>query len=475
MLRKILAIVLGMAMALCACGVTNNNENIQNSQKESLNSEDVTETGSESTSNSEMESVVETNSNNNTEDEMPSVSDVPMETEKDSSVETEEPTEEIYTYCDLDKTMWVKSSVNVRDLPSTDGKKIGKLTENQEVKVTGQCNETLWYRIEFNETIAFVSNNYLQDTKIQTGPTNINKVMYVVKTVRGKVAPSANAKNKGYMHVGTEQWVISEQNGWYAIRWYDGSIGYIQTKYLTDDPTKITPPKSEFDDEYYVNWNGHLLLLSDRYSQASLEYKRELAYKEYFSIVYNYEQGRYGMLIPSSDSLSYPYASLEEHKLMKNKMHNLLYREAELRGYIIGQEEGSVLGGGGNFDSNGLAYQLEVYFIDPRKTVVELNGHDVGIHGMNNKRKEYLQELAEAEYFTVKACEDSKVCCGIVVPDKSYLEQGYTILQEYVAGLEHYGLMEDEMEDAHFLYRDYAFDSKTGAWIIEFYFSYSID
>jgi len=66
-----------------------------------------------------------------------------------------------YTYSALDKTMYAKSSVNVRDLPSTDGERIGGLSARQEVHVTGQCNETNWYRIDYNGETAYVSNSYL--------------------------------------------------------------------------------------------------------------------------------------------------------------------------------------------------------------------------------------------------------------------------------------------------------------------------
>lgn len=82
---------------------------------------------------------------------------------------TPEPTEEpapAYTYTDMSATMYAKSSVNVRDLPSTDGAKVGGLTTNQEVTVTGQCVETGWYRIQYKDSTAYVSNNYIVTEKV---------------------------------------------------------------------------------------------------------------------------------------------------------------------------------------------------------------------------------------------------------------------------------------------------------------------
>lgn len=69
----------------------------------------------------------------------------------------------LYTYVDLNQTMYAKQAVNVRDLPSTEGNKIGGLSKSQEVTVTGQCNETNWYRIIYIGSIGYVSNNYLID------------------------------------------------------------------------------------------------------------------------------------------------------------------------------------------------------------------------------------------------------------------------------------------------------------------------
>ena len=53
-----------------------------------------------------------------------------------------------YTFEDMDATKYAKSTVNVRSLPTSDGEKLGSLSTNDEVRVTGKCTETCWYRIE---------------------------------------------------------------------------------------------------------------------------------------------------------------------------------------------------------------------------------------------------------------------------------------------------------------------------------------
>ena len=101
----------------------------------------------------------------------------PEETEEPETAEADtEPTAEPeYTYTDMSATMYASQTVNVRDLPSTDGNRVGGLSTNQEIAVTGQCNETGWYRFEYNGSTAYVSNNYVSETMteepVQTAST----------------------------------------------------------------------------------------------------------------------------------------------------------------------------------------------------------------------------------------------------------------------------------------------------------------
>ncbi|MBP3490134.1 MAG: SH3 domain-containing protein [Roseburia sp.] len=86
----------------------------------------------------------------------------------ETDTRTAEGTMLTYTFNDMSATKYAKSTVNVRNLPDTDGEKVGSLSLNQEVAVTGQCNETGWFRIEFDGNTAYVSDSYLVDNKIET-------------------------------------------------------------------------------------------------------------------------------------------------------------------------------------------------------------------------------------------------------------------------------------------------------------------
>ena len=72
-----------------------------------------------------------------------------------------------YTYTEMNATMYATQTVNVRNLPNTDGEKIGCLSTNQEITVLGQCNETSWYQFELDGQTAFVSNSYLSSEKVE--------------------------------------------------------------------------------------------------------------------------------------------------------------------------------------------------------------------------------------------------------------------------------------------------------------------
>lgn len=93
-----------------------------------------------------------------------------------------------YTYSELSQTMYAKSAVNVRDLPSTDGKKIGSLKASQEITVTGKCDQTGWYRFDLNGTTGYVSDKYIVSEKpvsnvAATGNSNAAGNQYASNTV----------------------------------------------------------------------------------------------------------------------------------------------------------------------------------------------------------------------------------------------------------------------------------------------------
>lgn len=154
---KAVAAMLLFSIMLAGCGTTKPSEETSTSKNEKTK---ATET--------ELALNTETESATNTEAEVESESEDAAENQStENNTATSSAQEEIpgYTFTDLSQTMYATTSVNVRNLPSADGDKLGALYYNQEVIVTGKCNETGWYRIEYNSGNAYVSDSYVSDTK----------------------------------------------------------------------------------------------------------------------------------------------------------------------------------------------------------------------------------------------------------------------------------------------------------------------
>ena len=168
---KAVAAILCAALMLTACG-----------SKETANTETTSVTATETTS---VESTEVTTTEAATTEPTVKPTETPTESETvptetapaESPAPTVEPTaapvvtetttaaDAGYTYSELNQTMYAKSAVNVRDLPSTDGKKIGSLKASQEITVTGKCDQTGWYRFDWNSTTGYVSDRYIVSEK----------------------------------------------------------------------------------------------------------------------------------------------------------------------------------------------------------------------------------------------------------------------------------------------------------------------
>jgi len=162
---KAVATILCAALMLTACGSKETtSKETASAETTSVESTEMTTTETATTEPTAEPAVEPTNAPTESET-------APTETATAPTVEpTAEPVESTavstgYTYSELNQTMYAKSAVNVRDLPSTDGKKIGSLKTSQEIAVTGKCDQTGWYRFELNNTTGYVSDKYIVSEK----------------------------------------------------------------------------------------------------------------------------------------------------------------------------------------------------------------------------------------------------------------------------------------------------------------------
>lgn len=165
---KAVAAILCAALMLTACGSKETTSN-ETASTETTSATATEATSVESTEMTTTEAAVEPTE---APTETPAESPAPAVESTAAPVETTAVSTG-YTYSELNQTMYAKSAVNIRDLPSTDGKKIGSLKASQEITVTGKCDQTGWYRFDWNNTTGYVSDKYIVSEK-PAGNTTAN-------------------------------------------------------------------------------------------------------------------------------------------------------------------------------------------------------------------------------------------------------------------------------------------------------------
>lgn len=161
MKRKIIVSLLGLALVLssASCGQQAKPPEHETS---SFSSSVAAESPASDSGNAEPEAEAE---------EAQQPSETPPETTETTLESPPEPeaepeaAEPSYSFQDLSKVMYTVCSLNVRSSPEKSGEQVGTLREGAEVAVTGQCNETGWFRISFQNQDAYVSNRYLTEEK----------------------------------------------------------------------------------------------------------------------------------------------------------------------------------------------------------------------------------------------------------------------------------------------------------------------
>ena len=174
----LLVVVMTLAMVACGTQETTNDvpvstETIEATVESDENSEAVSETeqATEAPVDEVVETVDETVESESSEATSETESDEVASTPDSEAVESEasepETSEPEFTVTEVTATKYATQSVNVRSGPSTDYDKIGGLTTNQEITVNGVCDQTGWFRFDLNGTVAFVSNRYVSDEKLE--------------------------------------------------------------------------------------------------------------------------------------------------------------------------------------------------------------------------------------------------------------------------------------------------------------------
>lgn len=153
--RKVLvlmAVITAMTVSVCGCG-----------KKDAAQ-----EIGTELAAAEDTEQPAEADPKETEETEDTEELQIEAAVKETEEVATSQPEDSVK---EMSATKYAKSTVNVRKGPSADTEKLGGLSTNQKVTVTGQADNG-WYRIDFNGQSGFVSDQYLSDEKVTAASSN---------------------------------------------------------------------------------------------------------------------------------------------------------------------------------------------------------------------------------------------------------------------------------------------------------------
>lgn len=161
----VFGVVIAIGTNIVGCGDDTKKESKKTTKTNMVTTSDSSE---ETTVNNENETITEEQEIDVSTDTATKESDSDTVAQQVATTKPVETTKPEYTVTKLDKTMYAKSTVNVRKGPSTDFEKVGSLSAGKQVKVVGQSDQTGWYLIQFDGKEGYVSNSYLQDKPVET-------------------------------------------------------------------------------------------------------------------------------------------------------------------------------------------------------------------------------------------------------------------------------------------------------------------
>ena len=124
-------------------------------------------------------------------------------------------------------------SVNFRSGPSTSYSTIGSFNKGDKVEYLGDSGS--WVKVKYDSKTGYVYGSYVGDY--------VSTVKYVTaSSLNVRSGAGTNYSVLGSLIKGSKVEVISESNGWSKIK-YNGSVGYVSSKYLTTSSTANTTTK----------------------------------------------------------------------------------------------------------------------------------------------------------------------------------------------------------------------------------------
>lgn len=186
--------------------------------------------------------------------------------------------------------------LRVRKEPSTNSTVLGSLYSGNSVNIIGE-NEN-WYKINYNSSTAYVSKDYITETKLDSGNNNnntnndnsnnsenssseevMNKTGVIVKVstnLRVRKEANTNSLVVGYLLNNQSVNIIAKQGSWYKIN-FGKSTGYVSSDYVkitngTNNENSNNGNNSENNPNSKPDSNTYQIVLEAMKSQIGAPY-----------------------------------------------------------------------------------------------------------------------------------------------------------------------------------------------------------
>ena len=122
----------------------------------------------------------------------------------DNSSNNSNPVDTTITFKEVNETVYVTSSCNVRESYSTSSNKLGKLNAGSSIIRTGIADNG-WSRVNYNGKVAYISSQFLTTEK-PADPTfkQTNDTMYATQNCNLRKSWSTESEKAGYLNKGQE-------------------------------------------------------------------------------------------------------------------------------------------------------------------------------------------------------------------------------------------------------------------------------
>lgn len=159
-----------------------------------------------------------------------------------------------YSYDSMDRTMYATISLSVRSHPEKSGSRIGTLSNGASVHVTGRCQQTGWYRIDYNGRTGYVSDRYISDNKPQPQSSPVSNINRTART-----ANTSGIRYSWTSHGSTQRDVDNGYMIQYTENYFAADIRTSMGKQIRSlrkgDIVSINGRKVMIDGEVYDNYN----------------------------------------------------------------------------------------------------------------------------------------------------------------------------------------------------------------------------